>query len=157
MTPIILQKELKKELEELFAGFYSSADAEFKVRSVSVYEQNLQLEMENEEMDGDKIPYIIVRLSEGELTQWDDTEQVKVILVFCTSDSDMKRDGYKDCMNMIQKVKERFLKNPQLGAYFNMELPMAWAIQEDESYPIYYGGMELNFACPAIRRESAFA
>ena len=157
MTPIMLQKELKKELEELFEGFYSSADAEFKGRSVSVYEQNLQLEMENEEMDGDKIPYIIVRLSEGELTQWDDTEQVKVILVFCTSDSDMKRDGYKDCMNMIQKVKERFLKNPQLGAYFNMELPIAWAIQEDESYPIYYGGMELNFACPTIRRESAFA
>lgn len=157
MTPIMLQKELKKELEELFARFSSSEDAKFKERSVSVYEQSLPLKMENEEMDGEMLPYVIVRLSEGELTQWEDAELVKVILVFCTSGLDMKRDGYKDCMNMIQKVKERFLKNPQLGAYFNMELPMAWAIQEDESYPIYYGGMELTFACPAIRQESAFA
>lgn len=156
MTPIMLQKELKKELEELFAGFSSSEDAKFKERSVSVYEQDLPLEMETEDEEG-KTPFIIVRLSEGELEQRENAEMVTVVIIFCARDTAWNRSGYQDVLNMIQKVKERLLKNPLVGKYFTAELPLKWVVQEGETHDIYYGGMELTFACPAIQRESKFA
>ena len=156
MTPMLLQKALKDELEQLFRDFHSSGDATVERKAVSIYEQDLPLNTENEDEDT-RFPYIIIRLSEGEMEQRDAAELVTVILIFSSKDANWNQHGYKDVLNMIQTVKERFLKNPQLGAFFTAELPMKWVIQENETYDIYFGGMELNFACPAICRESRFA
>lgn len=156
MTPIFLQKALKEEFEVLFSDFVSSNDTNFEKRGVSVYEQDLPLEMETEDEET-KTPFIIVRLSEGEQEQREDAEMVTVIIIFCARDTAWSRSGYKDVLNMMQKVKERLLKNPIVGRYYTAELPLKWVIQEGESHDIYYGGMELTFACPAIQRESAFA
>lgn len=156
MTPVFLQKALKEELRNLFADFVSSSDLDFEKRGVSVYEQDLPLEMETEDEE-EKTPFIIVRLSEGEQEQRENAEMVTVVMIFCARDTAWNRSGYQDVMNMIQKVKERFLKNPLVGKYFTAELPLKWVIQEGETHEIYYGGIELNFSCPAIRQESAFA
>lgn len=94
---------------------------------------------------------------EGEIGEWGEAESVKVILIFCTSDADTERSGHEDIMNMMQKVKERIAGNPQIGAFFTAELPVKWVVQDDDTYPIYYGGMEFVFDCPAIQRESRFA
>lgn len=155
MTPIILQKALKEELETLFEGFLSSPDPAFEGKQVAVFEQDIPLEMETE-ADEEKAPYIIVRLSEGEQAQWEDAEMVTVILIFCVKAPEWNRSGYQDVMNMIQKVKERLLKHPQVGACFTAELPLKWVVQEGDTHELYYGGVELNFACPAILRESRF-
>lgn len=156
MTPVFLQKALKEELKILFADFVSSSDMDFEKRGVSVYEQDLPLEMETEDEE-EKTPFIIVRLSEGEQEQRESTEMVTVVIIFCARDTAWNRSGYQDVLNMIQKVKERLLKNPLVGKYFTAELPLKWVVQEGETHDIYYGGMELTFACPAIQRESKFA
>lgn len=156
MTPIMLQRTLKEELERLFEDFFSSEKLEYGEKKVAVYEQDLPLSIETEE-DASKPPYIIVRLSEGEMEDWEDAEQVKVILIFCSECPEEEKTGYGDVANMIQQVKERLLKNPQVGAYFTAELPMKWVIQEGDTHDIYYGGMELTFSCPAVCRESEFA
>ena len=156
MTPMLLQKALKEELELLFRDFYSSEDVTVERRKVSIHEQDLPLKIESEDEDAE-FPYIIIRLSEGEMEQQDAAELVTVILIFSSEDANRNQHGYKDILNMIQAVKERFLKNPQLGEFFTAELPMKWVIQENETHDIYFGGMELNFACPAICRESRFA
>ena len=156
MTPIMLQKALKEELERLFEDFFSSEKLEYGERRVAVYEQDLPLSIETEE-DASKPPYIIVRLSEGEMEDWEDAEQVKVILIFCSECPEEEKTGYSDVANMIQMVKEWLLKNPQVDAYFTAEMPMKWVIQEGDTHDTYYGGMELIFSCPAVCRESEFA
>ena len=157
MTPIMLQKALKEELERLFEGFFSSENMDYSERAVTIYEQDLPVDIETMEAEG-KIPYVIIRIMEGEMDQLEDTEQVKVYFIFCSKAPEWNMSGYSDVMNMIQRVKERFLKNPVVGDYFTAELPMKWLIQENETAPdIYYGGMEMDFACPGIRRESKFA
>lgn len=155
MTPIYLSKAIKEELERLFDGFFSSGEAGYNGKKVSIFEQALPLNHAAEEEDF--MPYIIIRIMDGEIGEWGEAESVKVILIFCTSDAGMERSGHEDIMNMMQKVKERIARNPQIGAFFTAELPVKWVVQDDDTYPIYYGGMELVFDCPAIRRESRFA
>lgn len=156
MTPILLQRELRAELERLFADFHSSEGMQYGDKPVAVYLQDVPFFIEDEE-DCSKPPYILVRLSEGEMEDWRDAEQVKVLLIFCSESLERERTGFADVANMIQCVKERLLKNPQVGAYFTAELPLKWVIQEGDTYGLYYGGMEIIFACPVILRESAFA
>lgn len=157
MTPIMLQKALKEELKQLFEGFYSSEKMDYSERAVTIYEQDLPVNVENMEVEG-KMPYVIIRLIEGETEQPEDAEQVKVYFIFCSKAPEWNMSGYSDVVNMMQRVKERFLKNSVVGDYFTAELPMKWVIQESEIAPdIYFGGIEINFACPGIRRESKFA
>lgn len=156
MTPIMLQKALKEELEQLFEGFLSSEKMDHSERAVTVYEQLLPEDIATVAEEG-KIPFVIVRLSEGEMEQPEDAERVKVIFIFCSQASEWNKSGYADVANMIQRVKERFLKNPVIGDYFTAELPMKWVLQEDDTTDLYYGGVEMDFACPGIRRESRFA
>lgn len=156
MTPIMLQKALKEELERLFEGFFSSEKMDYSERAVTIYEQDLPEDIETVLEEG-RMPFVIVRLSEGEMEQPEDVEQVKVVFIFCSEAPELNKSGYVDVMNMIQRVKERFLKNPVVGNYFTAELPMKWVIQEDDTTELYYGGMEMNFYCPGIRRESKFA
>ena len=156
MTPIMLQKALKEELERLFEDFFSSEKMDYSERPVTIYEQDLPVNIETMEAEG-KMPYVIVRIVEGEMEQLEDTEQVKVYFIFCSQAPEWNMSGYSDVMNMIQRVKERFLKNPVVGDYFTAELPMKWVIQEDDTTDLYYVGMEMNFHCPGIRRESKFA
>lgn len=155
MTPIYLRKAIKEELEQLFEGFLSSGEAGYGGKKVSIFEQALPLGHATEEEDF--MPYIIIRVMEGSVEEWSEAESVKVILIFCTTDAGMERSGHEDILNMIQKVKERLMRNPQMGAFFTAELPIKWMVQDDDTYPIYYGGMELTFDCPAIQRESRFA
>ena len=156
MTPIMLQKALKEELERLFEGFFSSENTDYSERAVTVFEQVLPENIETVVEEG-KMPFVIVRLSEGEMEQPEDAERVKVIFIFCSQASEWNKSGYADVANMIQRVKERFLKNPVVGDYFTAELPMKWVLQEDDTTDLYYGGVEMDFACPGIRRESRFA
>lgn len=156
MTPIMLQKALKEELERLFEGFFSSENTDYSERAVTVFEQVLPENIETVAEEG-KMPFVIVRLSEGEMEQPEDAERVKVIFIFCSQASEWNKSGYADVANMIQRVKERFLKNPVVGDYFTAELPMKWVLQEDDTTDLYYGGVEMDFACPGIRRESRFA
>lgn len=157
MTPILLQRALKKDLEVLFTGFRSSEKMDYSEKEVTIYKQDLPVNIESMEAEG-KMPYVIIRLIEGEMEQSENAEQVKVFFIFCSKAPEWNMSGYADVMNMIQKVKERFLKNPAVGDFFTAELPMKWVIQESDTAPdIYFGGLEINFACPGIRRESKFA
>lgn len=156
MTPIMLQKALKEELEQLFEGFFSSEKMDYSERAVKVFEQDLPEGIETVVEEG-KTPFVIIRLSEGEMEQPEDAERVKVIFIFCSKAPEWNKSGYADVMNMIQRIKERFLKNPTVGNYFTAELPMKWVLQEEDTSDLYFGGLEMDFACPGIRRESEFA
>lgn len=155
MTPVYLRKALKEELERIFEGFRSGPEAGYSGKPVSVFEQALPLNEAARERDF--APFIIVRLTEGRQEDWEGAESVTVFLIFCSVDEGLERHGQDDVLNMIQKVKERLMQNPQIDSFFTAELPIKWAVQDDDTYPIYYGGMELIFDCPAICRESRFA
>ena len=59
--------------------------------------------------------------------------------------------------SIITKIYERFAKMPVLNGKYTIQYPILWAIQDEESYPYYYGGMSLLFETAAVRREHPYA
>ena len=60
-------------------------------------------------------------------------------------------------MNIIQKIYERFAKNAILAKKYECTMPIEWALQDEESFPYFFGGMALQFETIRIRREDPYA
>lgn len=148
MTPIFLQKSLVEELKALFAGFCSKDDVVGKCSQVNIFPQDLPIAFGGDEEE--RVPYIIVRIDSGNIQELNQQERVEMILVFCVKSTNENRQGYLDVMNMIQRVKDRFFRKFRLGEYFFFEPPFEWAVQEEDTFPYFYGAVKMNFYCPAI-------
>jgi hypothetical protein len=98
-------------------------------------------------------PYAIVRLTDGKIEQIDQNQTVTVLVIFGVYDMAYDSQGHKDILHMIQKVEERFGKNALLAGKYECVMPINWALQDEDSYPFYVGGLTLNFETLGIRRE----
>lgn len=155
MTPLNLQDELIKELERLFEGkVYKSPEGENV--SLKVFPQDIPRQVNDD--DSDPIPYIIVRLNKGDDEGGRDSfNTVRVVIIVGMWDDSPDEQGYRDVMNAIQDIYERFAKNPNLNAIAQFSGDFHWAMQEDGYFPYYFGACTLSFYIAAIRREDPFA
>lgn len=105
----------------------------------------------------DPYPYAIVRIGEGEIKSIDGKQTVTVLVILGAYNDDLKNQGHKEILNMIQRVYERFAKNAILAGKYEMTHPIIWSLQEEESYPYFIGGIALTFETLEIRREDPYA
>lgn len=172
MVASFLQDCIAEELKKIFEGF-QLMDPKGNMRDINIFRQNLPMpeaemqtnipceQLENglaEEIPReDPYPYIIVRIEDGEIKDEASTQTVNTILVIGIYDGSYDKHGSKDVMNVIQKIYERFAKHPVLGKKYTIQYPIKWMLQEEESYPYYFGGMALIWETAAIRREDEYA
>lgn len=154
MTATMLQEELVKELETIFRGdlFKNSLG---KYVKLNVYEQ--QLPIKEDEDSPDPMPYITVRIETGSTKSGTDPQEVLVTLLFGYFDDSPENNGHKGVLGMIQKVHERFEKQPMLANQFMFQDPFDWALQDEESFPYFFGAASMTFKTAAIRKEDKFA
>ncbi len=176
MVATFLQDDLVQELKKIFDGFLlKSPDG--TLSPVNVFAQYLPIpkpaptpkgdvdpELVEEGLAAsdvltvpDPYPYIIVRVVEGEIKEIEDDQAVETMILIGIYDNDLNNQGYKDVLNIIQKIYERFSKNAILNRRYECVMPIEWVLQEEESYPYYIGGMTLNFITHPIRREDRYA
>ena len=67
-------------------------------------------------------------------------------------DHSKKNIGHRHIMNMIQDVVDRFAAEPLLNKKFRAEQDIEWAIQDEDTYPFYFGGVAISFNVPKIGR-----
>lgn len=153
MTATLLQEELCQELRTLFqnALFKDSNGIHTKL---NVFAQHLPIRKTEEEPD--QIPYIIVRLESGTTKSATDPQEVAVMLLFGYFDDNLANNGQKGVLEMIQKIQERFEKEPMLSHQFMFQYPFEWALQEEESFPYFFGAASMTFQTAAIRKEDRF-
>ena len=121
------------------------------------YKQSLPVLQADDETPDQFFPYFIVRLEEGETENDDSTWLVPVQILFGVFDSDANTDGHLHIMEMIQRTADRFAAEPLLNKIFRADQNMHWAMQEEDTYPYYFGGIELRFMVPKIgRREPLY-
>lgn len=154
MTATMLQEEIVKELEAIFKGDLFK-DSLGKYVKLNVYEQ--QLPIREDEDSPDPMPYIIVRLETGSTKSGTDPQEVLVTLLFGYFDDSPENNGHKGVLGMIQKVHERFEKQPMLANQFMFQDPFDWALQDEESFPYFFGAASMTFKTAAIRKEDKFA
>lgn len=153
MTPLYLQEALVKDLREIFKDDRFENTLGERVE-MNVFEQQLPV-LQSEE-DPDPVPYSLVRLETGK-TEGDEAQEISVTILFGLINQNPVNDGHKDVLNVIQKVYERYMKNPMLANQFMFQDPFNWALQDEESFPYFFGAASLTFRASAIRKEDKFA
>jgi len=172
MIASFLQDDLANELIKIFDGFKLHTPAG-DLSNINIFKQLLpmpeasdqgdilpeQLEngLVNELTELDPYPYVLVRVSDGEIADEASAQTINVMLLMGVYDYNFNKNGHKDIMNMIQKIYERFAKVPVLCGRYTIQYPISWTLQEEESYPFYFGGMNLIWETAAVRRENKFA
>lgn len=155
MTPLELQSELADEVGRILEGYTYKTPTRERI-PMRVFEQSLpKNETDDEE---DPIPYVIVRLNSGEDEGTRDSfNTVSLVAIIGTWDDSREAQGYRDVMNIIQKIYQRFHENPDLNRKAVYAGDFKWAVQEDNYYPYSFGACSMKFHIAAVRREDDFA
>lgn len=177
MTQEFLQDAVVADLEQLFKGetLKNSAGVE---REIRVFPQDLPIragadiepepdpveeDLEAGQLEGQATaetepedvpePYVIVRIPGGELPDQDARQQVEVILVVCVQDPDPGRQGFRDALHIVNTILTHYGANSIVGRRYEVQYPIKWVTQEEDTHPYYFAGMALTFAAPAIFKE----
>lgn len=127
-----------------------------KRRPLRVFAQDVPINETGD--DFDPVPYVIVRLKSGDDDgSADAVNTVQVIFIIAIWDDDNDSQGFRDVMDIIQKIYIRFHKEPMLNNQFMYAGQFHWALQEDNYWPYFFGACNMNFNIPSIRRENEFA
>lgn len=147
MTARDLQKAIKADLRALFANdqFKTPDD---HMASPQLFSQFLPKRKTDDEED--PFPYIIVRIDSGGIDTQTDPHKVVVLLVIGIYDDDEQNNGHEAVLEIIERIQRHYEETPALKEFVFTD-PFGWALQDEESYPYYYGAVNLTFNAPAPR------
>ena len=155
MTQVFLQDAVVADLKQLFEG-YTLKNSMGVEREIQIYRQDTPIrEGEDEAPKPEELPepYIVVRLENGELPEQDSSQTVKIVLVICVCDDSRDRQGYRDALHIVNKIMLRYGANGIIGKRYEVQYPIRWATQEEDTHPYYFAGVSLDVEAPAIFKE----
>lgn len=150
MNARILQDALVADLKELFKNRRWETPAG-GTAALSVFPQNLP-KRESED-DDDPFPYIIARIDSGAIESQTNPHKVAVLLLVGVYDDDAANQGHRGVLEILEVIQQHYEETPLLDGQFVFTDPFNWALQDEESYPYFFGAANLNFELPAPRRK----
>lgn len=176
-TPYFLLSELKSEVERITDGMTflkprKELNEPAEYIKMQVYEQALPIpeKDEKENMPRDTIdfvasdeedpiyhcPWAVVKLSVGNIPGANADQTATASICFGVYNDSYDNNGHREILNLIQRVYERFARDPVLGSGFTCECNFEWAVQAEDTYPYYFGAIGMDFRFLGIRREDKF-
>lgn len=170
MTAYALQKELGMEVEAILSDMLFK-DVNGSQTNIKSYMQNLPKREQSIYVGGvmpiesmmedekDLYPHCIIKLDSGFLESAQSAHEIKTFLIFGIFDDDMNCQGHQAILNIIQKIIERFTKNPVLNDRYRMnyEAGISWVLDDEDRYPYYFGALEMTWDIACVRREDKYA
>lgn len=151
MNARILQDALVADLMELFKDRrYKKPDGSSS--APSVFSQALPKQQTDAETEIDPFPYIIVRIDSGGIEKQTDPYKVSLLLLLGAFDDDPNNQGHRTILEMIELIQQHYEEHPDLAGKFVFTDPFDWALQDEDSHPYFFGGIEITFNVPAPRR-----
>ena len=154
-TPQLCQDALVEMLEELFEGKkYNGQEGR---KPLKIFKQDLPVpESYDADVDTDAAaaPYIVARMVGGQIENDDGPQKVEFSLIVCAYDEGLERDGYQDVANIKEDIVQRACTAPYFGGAFTILKPIAWALQQDDTAPYYYGAVTMNCTAPAMTQDT---
>ena len=173
MNEIDLQDNMCDLLQELFSG-YQLLNKAGNLQEVQIFAQyvpqpsGITINSRNNTgvknySDSDyesNFPCIVVILNECEDREERriDSSLVKMTLLFCIYDDNPECQGYRDLLNMQERVRNYLLINRVVSEKFRVEMPIKTRLINCETWPVYFGEMDLLFQAgrPVMRKEFVF-
>lgn len=152
MTPAMLLTDLTAEIENILKDVVTKNTAGESVTGVKGYEYRLPLVVSDEEDESQFFPYFIVRPSEGRTEDDNDPWLVTVDIILGICENDKDAIGQKHLLVMIQRITDRFAAEPLLNRKYRADQKMEWAVPDEDTYPFYFGGVEIKFRIPKVGR-----
>lgn len=144
-------------------AFWASLQSDFrqhKLVPLNVYAQDLPLRetsspgyLPDEDVDDppqdydsepDPFPYVVVRLSSGGVETPSSSHNVNLYILVGMYDDNPANVGHLAVMDVIERIQLHYLNRPKVGDFQYMD-PFQWGLQDEPSYPYYYGYCELHF------------
>ena len=126
-----------------------------RMAAPKAYEQYLPLKtMDNGSIDPeaeDPFPYIIVRADKGGIESPTAAHKADVILLIGIFDDNPANKGHGAVLEIIERIQMHYQETPRLAGQFVCQDSFECALQEEESYPYYFGVCQLTFAMQAPR------
>ena len=150
MTARELQDALVADLMRLFKSRRYKTPYGAK-GALSFFAQNLP--KRQSEYDDDPFPYVIVRLDSGAIDTQTDPHKVAVVLLVGVYDDGLDNQGHRTVLEIMEMIQKHYEEKPLLAKQFVFCDPFRWVLQDEESYPYFFGAAEVTFELPAPRRE----
>lgn len=172
-TPLLFQRALMEEMKELAAGMIFHVPGKETMEPLNVYGQALPVPgIRTHTADYDmgtmdyrdtgetdavfKCPWCLVKIMNGSIPEINGPQQVEVGICFGIYNNSDKNQGHMEILNLIQRVYERFAVNPILAGQYTCQGSFEWALQEEDTYPYFFGAIGTVFQFRGFRRESIF-
>lgn len=155
MTQENLLDALTEDLKRLFKDL-SLRNSNGTEQRVNVYRQNLPVrEGVDEEMNPDAPPepYILVKLSGGEMPGNGEALTAEAVLLICVYDEAKDRQGYRDMLHIVNVIMLHYGAFSILARKYEIVYPIEWAAQDDDTHPYYFGAVGIDFEIPSIYSE----
>src|SRR5215831_12955810 len=96
-------------------------------------------------------PAVIVRAKSG-VSDFQQ-EMVTVELIIGIFDDTLDQQGYVDCLELTQRLKDRFMEQSVVRQRFGLRMPLNWQLHKhydthQNSYPYFFGEMQVMFRLP---------
>ena len=69
------------------------------------------------------------------------------------NDDDLENQGDERVLEILEEIQSRYEAQPVLNGKFRREDPFSWALQDEESYPYFYGAAHMTWSAYATRRK----
>lgn len=155
MIPIELQDGLEERMKKLFEiENFRLKNPDGNYVALNIFSQHLPEKTAN---DLSLYPYLVIRLVEGEQNDPGEAQQVQVLFIVGVFDDHNSYQGYRDVVNVLQKIYENLKRNPTVNDRFELQYPIRWALHDEDVYPFYFGGIETRWKTPTPIREDVEA
>jgi len=154
MTNKHLQQTLKAELERMFKDYRMKGE-DGEPTPFHFFEDAAPIPKTDE--DPTFIPYMVARVSAGKVP--DDNylfTTARALIIIGTYENNEDYPSNTDILQVIDKVIERFQKQPNMDEYTRTG-DIEWTLSDEDTYPYHFGGIELSFILPTIFREDEYA
>lgn len=151
MTASGLQDALMEEVKEILKDIITEDVSGERVDGVNVFAQQLPIITADEEDETQSVPYAVIKILDGSTVDGEPWA-VTVGIYFSVHDADDRNQGHRHVMVMIQRVIDRFASEPLLDGRYWAQPEMEWAIDSEDSYPFFFGGVCIKFGVPKIGR-----
>lgn len=150
MNARLLQTAIINDLKCLFQNRrYKSPDPLIKSAAPSLFRQNLPKKSRDDE--DDPFPHIIVRIDSGGIESPTEPHTVAVVLMVGIFDDDEQNVGSDTVLEIFEIIQQHYQESPTLEEQFVCTGSFHWALQDEESFPYFYGAANINFKLPAPR------
>jgi hypothetical protein len=95
-------------------------------------------------------PAIIISATSGAQASKAEAEAVTVAMVVGCFDPNLDQQGYRDCVNILQRLRDRLREVDIIRERFPVRFPITWHINRrgsgpaDNSYPYFFAELEAH-------------